>query len=167
MSAQHTPGASIISWDINERALTDGSPTFDVVGTSDEGRVTFYCTDERAAEAVCETLNSNLIVGAVAETLHQQGAKGTQAPSFALPPLDDELREILGRPNFRCMQIASVLRAAGQQIACKSEDEQAAVLYWMLGKYAAHGPDWWQHAREELAAMAAAAQAGSSNGSSA
>jgi hypothetical protein len=70
VSAQHTPDASVISWDINERVLTDGSPTFDVVGTSDEGRVTFHCVDERAAVAVCDMLNSSLIVGAVAEKLH-------------------------------------------------------------------------------------------------
>lgn len=69
MSAKHTPDASVISWDINERKLTDGSTTFDVVGTSDEGRVTFYCADERAAEALCDMLNSDLIVGAVAEKL--------------------------------------------------------------------------------------------------
>lgn len=69
---------------------------------------------------------------------------------FVLPPLDQHLREILGRPNFACAGIAKVLRASGQVIACKAEAEQAAVIHWMLTKYAAHGADWWTRCREEL-----------------
>lgn len=76
------------------------------------------------------------------------------APTCAIPPLDDSLREILGRPNFACAEIAVLLRAAGQDIATKAEAEQAAVIHWMLTKYAAHGIHWWTHCREELQAVA-------------
>jgi hypothetical protein len=72
MSAQHTPAlpdATVISWDIDERTLTDGSKTYDVIGTSDECRVTFYCVDERAAEALVAALNSDGVNGAIAERL--------------------------------------------------------------------------------------------------
>ncbi len=68
-AAQHMPDAAVISWDINERVLSDGSSVFDVVGTSDECSVTFYCADELAAMVLCGQLNSSSITGAVAERL--------------------------------------------------------------------------------------------------
>lgn len=77
----------------------------------------------------------------------------TNFPLFTLPPLNDDLREILGRPNFRCGQIAAVLRLGGLDIAQKAEAEQAAVIYWMLGKYCMHGADWWLACRNELQAI--------------
>ncbi len=61
--------AAVISWDVHERTLTDASLVFDVVGTSDECRVTFYCVSESAAEALVEQLRADSIVGAVAEKL--------------------------------------------------------------------------------------------------
>lgn len=70
MSAQHTPGpAEVISWDIEEHVLTDGSKVFDVVGTSDFCRVTFHCADEQAAEALEQMLGSLAITGSTAEAL--------------------------------------------------------------------------------------------------
>ncbi|WGT64974.1 hypothetical protein [Variovorax paradoxus] len=70
--------------------------------------------------------------------------------AFKLPPLNDDMREILGRPNFACARIAEVLRIGGADIACKAEAEQAAAIHWMLSLYGAHGPDWWTHCRCEL-----------------
>lgn len=64
--------------------------------------------------------------------------------------LDDELRQILGRPNFACARIAELLRMAGQQIDFKAEAEQAAVLHWLLNLYLDHGTEWAPKAREYL-----------------
>lgn len=68
----------------------------------------------------------------------------------AAPELTDDLREILGRPNFTCHFIAKALRVMGHSIASKSEDEQAVVIHWLLGIYLKHGPDWRQRAAAEL-----------------
>lgn len=77
-------------------------------------------------------------------------------PPLTLPPLDADLIEILGRPNFACTSIAQALRLMGHEIKTKAEHEQAAALHWMLGFYIQHGPAWREHA---TAAMQAAAEA--------
>ena len=69
-----------------------------------------------------------------------------------LPPLGDSLRSILGRPNFACYQMANWLRATGNFIPRKSEEEQAAVIYWLLNLYLKHGEEWSTHANALLAA---------------
>lgn len=66
------------------------------------------------------------------------------------PELTDDLREILGRPNFTCHFNAKALRVMGHSIAHKSEDEQAVVIHWLLGIYLKHRPDWRQRAAAEL-----------------
>lgn len=62
--------------------------------------------------------------------------------SVNLPPLDDDLAAILGRPNFTCSHLAELLRKSGEDIPRKSEREQAAVIYWFLGLYLEHGDKW-------------------------
>lgn len=70
MSAQHTPDdPEVISWDVAERLLTDGSAVFDVVGTSDQCKVTFYCADEATAENLANLLNGRTVCGSLAERL--------------------------------------------------------------------------------------------------
>lgn len=69
-----------------------------------------------------------------------------------LTELTDDLREILGRPNFTCHYIAKALRLMGLSIAPKSEDEQAVVIHWLLGHYLKHGASWRQQAEAELKA---------------
>lgn len=69
-----------------------------------------------------------------------------------LPELTDDLREILGRPNFTCHFIAKALRLMGLSIAPKSEDEQAVVIHWLMGHYLKHGADWRRQAEAELKA---------------
>lgn len=66
------------------------------------------------------------------------------------PQLTEDLREILGRPNFTCHFIAKALRVMGHSIANKSQDEQAVVIHWLLGIYLKHGSDWRQRASAEL-----------------
>lgn len=56
--------------------------------------------------------------------------------------MDDELRRILGRPNFACVGIAERLRELGQDIERKAESEQAAAIHWMMSLYVQHGADW-------------------------
>lgn len=70
--------------------------------------------------------------------------------------LTEDLKNILGRPNFTCTHIAEALRQMDYVIERKSEAEQAACLHWMLNHYLAHGADWKVHAEAELKAAAAA-----------
>ncbi|MNJ73897.1 hypothetical protein D3C77_707540 [compost metagenome] len=81
-----------------------------------------------------------------------QGAKAFRDGQRSIAELTDDLREILGRPNFTCHYIAQALRQMGRTIAKKSEDEQATVIHWMLGRYLKYGADWRQHASDELKA---------------
>lgn len=60
----------------------------------------------------------------------------------ALPELNADLIGILGRPNFQCAQLAGLLRADGKEINNRAEDEQAAVVYWMLGYYIRDPKNW-------------------------
>lgn len=68
--------------------------------------------------------------------------------------LNEDVRWILGRPNFACAGIAQLLRANGEAVKNRAEDEQAAAIYWMLKQYEKHGADWRKHAEIELAKLA-------------
>ena len=63
---------------------------------------------------------------------------------------DEETKWILGRPNFWCGGFAELLRRSGQEIPHKAEEEQAAVIYWMLCQYEQHGDNWRQEADKTL-----------------
>ncbi len=63
---------------------------------------------------------------------------------------DKEVEWILGRPCFVCGPIAHRLNELGHNIKPHAEEEQAAVLFWMLGLYEKHGAVWQQKAGEEL-----------------
>lgn len=71
-------------------------------------------------------------------------------PPFSLPPLNADLIDILGRPNFMCAGIATRLRDFGFEIKRKAEHEQAAVAHWCLGLYLQHGDAWEAKANEFL-----------------
>lgn len=62
--------------------------------------------------------------------------------------LDDQVKWIFGQPNFTCSGIAQALRNLGKQIDKKSEDEQAAVIHWMLNLYLTHGENWRDVAKD-------------------
>ena len=68
-------------------------------------------------------------------------------------PDTPEVRDILGRPNFWCSPWANVLRMRGDAIPRKAEEEQAAVIRFMLNHYLAHGADWAETAGAELDAI--------------
>jgi hypothetical protein len=71
-------------------------------------------------------------------------------PAPALPPLDDTMREILGRPNFTCHTLAKQLRLRGYAIANKAEDEQAVVIHFLLSLYMEHGQAWMDKGNEYM-----------------
>jgi len=75
------------------------------------------------------------------------------AAQASLPPLDDDLSEILGMLCFRCGPIADILRKGGSDIPMKTEAEQASVIHWLLQLYFAHKSEWRKHAGEALAAL--------------
>lgn len=64
--------------------------------------------------------------------------------------LTDDLKFILGRPNFWCGPYAHLLRAAGQDIEPKAEQEQAAVIHWLLDFYQADQLNWRAKVSEEV-----------------
>ncbi|WPR86362.1 hypothetical protein [Klebsiella aerogenes] len=72
-----------------------------------------------------------------------------------LPPLNDDLISILGRPNFMCAHLAELLRKSGEDIKRKSEHEQAAIIHWLLGIYLEHGDKWEDIAKSDIQARAA------------
>ncbi len=80
--------------------------------------------------------NTNII----RERMRAAIAAATPLPT--LPPLNDAMIDILGRVCFRCAGIADTLRASGQAIPRRAENEQAAVIYWLLGVYIEHGDNW-------------------------
>jgi hypothetical protein len=51
-------------------------------------------------------------------------------------------KDILGRPNFMCGQIAQMMRAKGFDCPPKAEVEQALVIHTMLKFYDKHGEKW-------------------------
>lgn len=68
----------------------------------------------------------------------------------SLPPFDDDIKWILGRPNFSLINIARALRISGEEIPNKAEDEQAHAIYWMLQMYVMHGKSWRKACNEFL-----------------
>jgi len=90
-----------------------------------------------------------------AEKLRTLLAGKVLVPVGAWFELNEQTKEILGRPNFACAGIASSLRAGGQPIPRKAEEEQVAVIYWMLSMYQKHGADWKKEAEKELAMLTA------------
>lgn len=67
-----------------------------------------------------------------------------------LPALDDDLIEILGRPNFHCGAVANALRLRGHNIPFKSETEQATVLHFTLNHYLQDPVNWRDRCRNGL-----------------
>lgn len=67
-----------------------------------------------------------------------------------LPPLEGDLIEILGRPNFQCASLANALRLGGHDIPFKSEVEQATVIHFLLGQYLKDKDKWRELTQEAL-----------------
>lgn len=83
-----------------------------------------------------------------------------EAREVTLPPLNDDLIAILGRPNFTCSHLAELMRKSGDEIRRKSEHEQAAVIHWFLGIYLEHGDKWEGIAKADIQSRVAASGIG-------
>lgn len=77
----------------------------------------------------------------------------------ALPPMTPALRDLLGTPVHTMIPLVRCLQMAGLDIPGRYEDEQAGMLYWMLGFYFEHGDDWRKAAGEELERLQSAIEA--------
>lgn len=95
----------------------------------------------------------------VANALLQQGSDSPEAVNQEYKPepvrtypeeLTPALREVLGMMLWHTTPIAHALRASGQAIARKVEDEQAVVLHWLTGIVLQHGDEWQKNAAIEL-----------------
>jgi hypothetical protein len=71
--------------------------------------------------------------------------------------LSDDLREVLGWPCFKCAPIAHAMRAGGDNIKPKAEDEQAVVLHWLVTLVLTHGDGWRAQAQKEIVLLRDAA----------
>ena len=67
--------------------------------------------------------------------------------------LNEHTKDILGRPNFACAQIAKILRDSGEDINHRSEDEQAHTIYYLLKMYEKHKENWLSETNKELKKM--------------
>lgn len=67
-------------------------------------------------------------------------------PADLTPPV----RHVLSLMLWQTLPIANALRATGRHINRKTEDEQAAALYWLLGIALEHGENWEQAAARAL-----------------
>jgi hypothetical protein len=137
----------------------------DVVGAIDKqtyDEIRRQDFDPPLDQEFCVTLTTKQIIAIEAVNKDLSAlAKHHEAGSLLVYPtsqMDDDLREILGMPNFACAPIAGGFRAAGFQIAHKAESEQAFVLDWLIGIYLKHGADWRKAAGERLEKVVAQAK---------
>ncbi len=72
--------------------------------------------------------------------------------------LTPEIRDVLGLMIFQTAPIAHALRAGGESIPRKVEEEQAFVLHWMICLALEHGAKWRTKVGERLEAIAANAR---------
>lgn len=86
---------------------------------------------------------SNKLAGAL-------GERETFFPIVDSIKLNDDMKFILGRPNFWCGGVAPALRDRGYEIPSKSEDEQAAVIHFLLNQYLTQGEGWRDKATDVL-----------------
>jgi protein-arginine kinase activator protein McsA len=71
-----------------------------------------------------------------------------------LAELNEDLKDILGRPCFMCARVAQLLAKAGKyDIRPKAEDEQAAMIHWTLMLYLEHGSKWRDEANRLVKEM--------------
>ncbi|WP_196208863.1 ead/Ea22-like family protein [Citrobacter sp. Res13-Sevr-PEB04-36] len=112
--------------------------------------------DWDALEAATESLHEHISELSTARSRIAE----LEAREVTLPPLNDDLIAILGRPNFTCSHLAELMRKSGDEIRRKSEHEQAAVIHWFLGIYLEHGDKWEGVAKADIQSRVAAAGIG-------
>jgi len=80
--------------------------------------------------------------------LHQRGE--AIVPHAMQVPDNEIVRQILGRPNFACIELAGALRLRGDEIPRRAESEQAAVLLFLLNSYPELPDRWSDNVRDKL-----------------
>lgn len=80
--------------------------------------------------------------------LHQRGE--AIVPHAMQVPDNEIVRQILGRPNFACIELAGALRLRGDEIPRHAESEQAAVLLFLLNSYLELPDRWHDNVRDKL-----------------
>lgn len=88
-----------------------------------------------------------------AQVQHVAGSGGMEFPEA----LTDDLLDVLSTMIWTSGQIAACLRAGGDQIKTRAEDEQAHVLHWLISLALKHGPEWRAKASERIEAIRDAA----------
>lgn len=97
--------------------------------------------------------DSEKIAKAISALWQQSFSTAAPAAKPDLPPMDEHLIYILGRPNFMCHGPAKLLRQLGRTIEHKSEHEQAHVIHWLLNSYLQHGAGWLGACNAEISAL--------------
>lgn len=143
-----------VLWFLNELAAYDASDI-------DGGEFDVYGEDRNGLEG-CSTIDVTELAADAAKLIEAAEKRIAELSGefFALPPLNDDLIAILGRPNFTCAHLAELLRKGGQDMRRKSEFEQAAVIYWFLDLYLKYGDKWESIAKDDIQSRVAAAGIG-------
>jgi hypothetical protein len=79
--------------------------------------------------------------------------------------LTDDLRDILSMMMWTTGPMAHALRAGGQEIKRKAEEEQAEVMHWLIGLALEHGSDWRVKASERIRQIKASLEAATTEAS--
>jgi hypothetical protein len=77
--------------------------------------------------------------------------------------LNDDLKRILGMPNFACIPYAQAFRSYGYAIKHKAEEEQAFTIDWLLRQYLKGGTEQIRVALKEIADALGALREGDKN----
>lgn len=72
---------------------------------------------------------------------------------ITIDPENEDVKWILSRPCFTFIDITQILRAGGQKIVQRAEDEQFAGMIWMLKLHQKHGEKWREEGKRELKAI--------------
>lgn len=106
---------------------------------------------KQAADEIERYYGGMLAWKRTAEAKDREFSAAQAAPNeVRLTPLNEDTQDILGRPNFTCISIAQRLRELGRDIKNRAENEQAAVVHFLLNMYEQHGADWRERANEYL-----------------
>lgn len=123
-----------------------GEPVIDYEDLVDQAKdlIQCGCSVNGAFDWLLEQLTDGEVLASPAQAVDLAPASIPNTP---------EVRDILGRPNFWCSPWANVLRMRGDEIPNKAEEEQAAVIRFMLNHYLANGTAWAETAGAELDAI--------------
>jgi hypothetical protein len=91
------------------------------------------------------------------------GIAAGSKPSLYPRELDDDLKQILGMPNFACIPYVQAFRRLGYEIKHKAEEEQAFTIDWLLRQYLKGGISQIASALEEAQATIDAMNKGDKN----